>query len=87
MLTGIAKSQQIEVACAAGRPGQPGGEQHGALQDKAVCVRRAAQPVEQALVNEARQKDVERLVGLTRDIEQARAHRRGDVCRRFSHRR
>ncbi len=87
LLAGIAKSQQIEVARAAGCLGQPGGKQHGAFQDKAVCVRRAAQPVEQALVNEARQEDVERLVGLAREIEQASTHGCGDVRRRFSHRR
>src|SRR3546814_6078558 len=86
-LAGIAKSQEIEVTRAAGCLRQPGVEQHGALQDKAVCMRRAAQPVEQALVNEARQKDVERLIGPPREIEQARPHGCGDVCRWFSHRR
>ena len=87
LLAGIAKSQEVKVSRAAGCLRQPDDEQHGALQDKAVSVRRAAQSVEQALVNEARQEDVERLVGLPREIEQARPDGCGDVCRRLSHRR
>jgi hypothetical protein len=71
MLAGIAKSQQIEIARAARRLRPPGGEQHGALQDKMVSMRGAAQSVEQALMDKAHEEDVGRLVGLPRKIEQA----------------
>ena len=69
MLTGVPKSQQVEIARATRHFGNPDREQHCALEDKAARVGRAAQPIEQALVDEPGQKDVERLAGLPREVE------------------
>jgi len=85
-LARIAKSQKVEIACPAGCVGQPSCEEHCALEDEAVGMRRAAQPIEKTLVHKPGEQHIERLRRLAREVEQACTNGCSDIGRPLSNR-
>ena len=86
-LARIAKSQEVEIACPARCVGQPSCKQHGALEDEAVGMWRAAQPIEKPLVHKPGEQHIERLRRLAREVEQACTNGCSDIGRPLRHRR
>ena len=70
---------EVEVPGRAVRDLAPRGEQHRALEQKAVSVLRAAESVEEALQAEAGKGELEHLVSLVGEVEQLLADGRREV--------
>ncbi len=70
----LAGTEQIEIAGRPERIGDPGREQHRALEDELVALRRHAEAIQQALDGIARQQDLEIAAGLLGALEQQRPH-------------
>jgi hypothetical protein len=77
----VAEAEEVEVPSRPPWHLVPGGEQHGALEDEALGVTRAAQPVEEPLHGIVDEHQLEVLAPFPGQVEQTLANRRGEILR------